>query len=147
MGPSRRACGALGRAGCAIRPGGDADTVAGAVGEDPADWGVGIVDDVAAGCQSRGQALRGLFAGDGYVDVHRVTQGLGRVEALHPDRRSVAKGVNGVVVGQLGVPEDRPPEADVGRIGLGRDGEQANRVDRRSGSSIFTCLARPSPLS
>ncbi len=78
MGPSRRACGALGRAGCAIRPGGDADTVAGAVGEDPADWGVGIVDDVAAGCQSRGQALLGLFAGDGYVDVHRVTQGLGR---------------------------------------------------------------------
>jgi hypothetical protein len=33
------------------------------------------------------------------------------------------RGVNGVVVGQVGVPEDRPPEADVDRIGLGRDGE------------------------
>jgi hypothetical protein len=99
--------------GGAIRPGADADTVAGAVGEDPGDWGVGIVDDAPAGCQSCGQALLGLFAGDGYVDVHRVTQGLGRVEALHPDRRSVAKGVNGVAVGQLGVPEDRPPEQPV----------------------------------
>src|SRR5215831_10386472 len=40
MGPSRKACGALGRARGAIRPGGDADTVAGAVGEDPASFGV-----------------------------------------------------------------------------------------------------------
>ena len=38
MGPSRKACGAPDRAGSAIRPGGDADTVAGAVGEDPGDW-------------------------------------------------------------------------------------------------------------
>jgi hypothetical protein len=107
--PSGKACDALGRAGCAIRPGGDADTVAGAVGEDPADWGVGIVDNAAAGCQRRGQALLGLFAGDGYVDVHRVTQGLGWVEALHPNRRSMAKWVNGVVVRQAnrGRPEIR----------------------------------------
>src|SRR6516162_4231571 len=102
----RKARGALGRAGGAIWPGGDADTVAGAVGEDPEEWRVGIVNDAATGCQSRCQALLGLIAGDGYVDVHRVTQGLSRVEALHPDRRSVAKWINGVVVGQPGVPED-----------------------------------------
>ena len=114
----------LGLAGGAIRPGGDADTIAGAVGEDPGCWGLGIVDDPAAGCQSGGQPLLGLFSAYGYVDVHRVTQGLGRVEALHPDRRSVAKGVNGVVLGQLAVPEYRPPEADVDRIGVGRDGER-----------------------
>jgi hypothetical protein len=70
----------------------------------PAFWGIGIVDDAASGRQSCGQGLLGVFARDGYVDMHRVTHRLGRVKALHPHRRSVAKGVNSVVVGQLGIP-------------------------------------------
>ena len=62
--------------------------------------GAGLVDDAAAGRQGRGQAVLGLLAGDGDVDVHRVSQRLGGVEVLHPDRRSVAERVDGVVVGQ-----------------------------------------------
>jgi hypothetical protein len=59
-----------------------------------------------------------VLASDGHVDVHRVPERLGRVEFLHPDRRAVAEGVDGVVVVQARVPEDSAPEADVDRVGF-----------------------------
>jgi hypothetical protein len=55
--------------------------------------------------------------------VHRVSQWLRRVKILHPDRRSVADRVDGVVVGHPCVPEDSAPEANIDRIWLPRDGE------------------------
>jgi hypothetical protein len=110
----------------AIRPGGDADTVAGEVGEDPGGRGAGIVDDAAAGCQSRCQALLGLFAADGYVDVHGVTEGPGRVEALHPDRRSVAKGVNDQRAAQSG--DLRHRLSQPGRLSQRRHAEDCHRA-------------------
>ena len=35
----------------------------------------------------------------------------------------MAEWVDGVVVGQLGIPEDGPPEADIDGLGVCRDGE------------------------
>jgi len=65
-----------------------------------------------------------MLAGNRYVDVHRVPPRLGLVEILHPDRRPMAEWVDRVVVGQLGVPQDGPPEADIDGVGVRRDGER-----------------------
>src|SRR5262249_51555207 len=99
--------------GGAVGPGGDANAVTGTVGEDPGGRGAGIVDDAPAGRQGGGQAMLGVFARDRDIDVHRVPQGFGGVEVLHPDRRAVPEWVDGVVVGQFGVPEHCAPEADI----------------------------------
>jgi hypothetical protein len=64
-----------------------------------------------------------VLAGNRHVNVHRVPQRLGLVEILHPDRRPMAEWVDGVVAGQLGIPEDGPPEADIDGLGVCRDGE------------------------
>ncbi len=64
------------------------------------------------------EALPGMLASEGHVDVHRVPQRLRRVQLLHPDGGSVAERVDGVVVGHRRVAEHRPPEANVDCVGL-----------------------------
>jgi hypothetical protein len=85
--------------------------------------GIRVVDDANPCGQRSRQARLDVLAGNGHVDVHRVPQWLGLVEILHPDRRSMAERVHGVVVGQLGVPEDGSPEPDIDGLGVCRDGE------------------------
>jgi hypothetical protein len=85
--------------------------------------GTRIVDDAAA-CRERSrQACLDVLPGNGHVDVHRVPQWLGLVEILHPDRRSMAEWIEGVVVGHPGVPKHSPPEANIDGLGVRRDGE------------------------
>ena len=60
------------------------------------------VDDAPTGGDRCREPRLGLLARDRDVDVHRVSQGLGGVDLLHPDRRPVAKGIDGVVIGHLG---------------------------------------------
>jgi hypothetical protein len=43
---------------------------------------VGILDDAAASSDGCGQAMLGLFARDGDIDVQRVSQGFGRVKVF-----------------------------------------------------------------
>jgi hypothetical protein len=81
------------------------------------------VDDAASRGERGRQAGLDVLAGNRHIDVHRVPQRLGLVEILHPDRRPMAEGVDGVVAGQFGVPEDGPPEADIDGLGMCRDGE------------------------
>ena len=97
-----------------------------------------LVDDTAA-CGDRCLEPRlDVLARDRHVDVHRVPQRLGLVEFLHPDGRSVSKGVDRIIVGQrriiVGqrhVAEHGAPEADVNGIALGRDRE-LDFLDRRT---------------
>ena len=84
----------------------------------------GRVDDPAACGERSGKTLLDLLASNGHVDMHRMSQWLGWVKILHPDHRSVAERVDGVVVGHPGVPEGSAPEANIDRIWLRRDGER-----------------------
>ena len=45
------------------------------------------------------------------------------VELLHPDRRSVSKGIDRIVVGHRGVAEDGAPKTDVNHTAFRRDGD------------------------
>ena len=71
----------------------------------------------------RPEARLGLVVGDRHVDVHRVAQRLRRIQVLHPDRGALAERVDAVVVVHRRVAEDRAPEAEVDRIGLGGNGQ------------------------
>jgi hypothetical protein len=81
-----------------------------------------LVDDTAARSNRRLETRLDALTRDRYVDVHRVAQWFGLVELLHPDRRSVSKGVPRIVVGHRGVAEDGASKTDVNRIAFRRDG-------------------------
>ena len=82
-----------------------------------------LVDDTAARSDRCLEPRLDVLTRDRHVDVHRVAQWFGLVELLHPDRRSVSKGVDRIVVGHRDVAEDGAPKTDVNRIALRRDGE------------------------
>src|SRR5215469_2445540 len=106
-----------------IWPRTDTNAVARAVGERPVRWCMRLVDDTAARSDRRLETRLDALSPDRHVDVHRVAQWLGLVELLHPDRRSVSKGVDRIVVGYRDVAEDGAPKTDVNRIALRRNGE------------------------
>lgn len=54
-----------------------------------------------------------MLTGNRNVHVHGVTQRLALVEFLHPHRRSVPEGIDGVVVSHRDIAEHNSPEADV----------------------------------
>jgi hypothetical protein len=101
-----------------VGPCDDANAVAGAVCEDPAGRGIGVVDDAAAGGKGSRHSRLDVLPSDGHIDVHRMPERLVRVKFLHPDRRAVAERVDGVAVSQPCVPEDCAPETDFDRLGL-----------------------------
>ena len=96
--------------GGAVWPGADTDAVARAVGERPVRWCLRLVNDAAARSECRLEARRDVLARDLYVEMHRVPQRLGLVELLHPDRRSLSKGVHRIIVSHRHLPEHRAPE-------------------------------------
>ena len=89
---------------------------------------MGLVNDAAARSES-----------DRDIEMHRVPQRLGLVELLHPDRRSVSKGVHRIIVSHRHVPDHGAPEAEVNRIALRRDRE----LHLLDGRTIRSCTVRP----
>jgi hypothetical protein len=79
-----------------------------------------LVDDTAARSDRCLEPRLNVLARDRHVDVHRVTQWFGLVELLHPDRRSVSKRIDRIVVGHRGVAEDGAPKPDVNCIAFCR---------------------------
>ena len=84
---------------------------------------MGLVNDAAARSECRLEARRDVLARDRDIEMHRVPQWLGLVELLHPDRRSVSKGVHRIIISYRHVPEHGAPEVEVNRIALRRDRE------------------------
>ena len=82
-----------------------------------------FVDDTAARSDRRLKPRLNVLARNRHVDVHHVSQWLGLVELLHPDRRSVSKGVDRIVVGHRTVAEDGAPKTDVNCIAFCRYGD------------------------
>ena len=81
------------------------------------------MDNAASSGKCSRQAGLDMLAGNRHVDVHGVPQRLVLVEILQPDRRTMAKRVDRVVVGQFGVTEHGAPEADIDGFGVRRDSE------------------------
>jgi hypothetical protein len=81
-----------------------------------------LVDDTAARSDRRLETRLDALTRDRHVDVHRMAQWLGLVELLHPDCRSVSKGVDRIVFRHRDVTEDRAPKTDVNHIAFRRDG-------------------------
>ena len=107
----------------AIWPRANTHAVARAVGQRPVRWCMRFIDDTAARSNRRIEPRLDVLARDRDVDVHRVTQGLGLIELLHPDRRSMPHRVDSIVVGHRSVTEDGAPETDVNRIAFRCYGE------------------------
>jgi hypothetical protein len=58
-----------------------------------------------------------------HIHVHSVTQQLTVVQFLHPHRRSMPKGIDGVIVSHGDIAEYSSPEANVDVVRLARDGQ------------------------
>jgi hypothetical protein len=58
-----------------------------------------LVDYTATHSDRRLEPRLDALTRDRHVDVHRVAQWFGPVEILRPDRRSVSKGIDRIVVG------------------------------------------------
>ena len=111
------------RLGGSVGPGGDADARC-RHDRRGSSWPAHrSLDDPAARGEGSREPRLGVLARHGHVDAHRMPQQLGRLELLHPDRRSVTERVDAVVVGHRRVAEHRTPEPDVQHVGLRRDRE------------------------
>jgi hypothetical protein len=100
---------------------------------------VGIVDDASARSECGFKSRLDVLMRDGHVNVHRMSQCLDFIDLLHPDRRSVAKRIDCIVVGHWGVTEHSAPEVDVNHFLLRRDRE----LHFLDGRSIRDCSTLP----
>ena len=100
---------------------------------------VGVVDDVSTRRERGFKSRLNVLMRDRHVDVHRMSQCLGLIDLLHPDRRSVAKRIDCIVVGHWGVTEHSAPEVDINHVLLRRDCE----LHFLDGGSIRDCSVLP----
>lgn len=134
----RPPAGGSGAVACTVGPSADAHAVAGPVGEGLACRGRAVNDTAACGERSD-KAPLDVLAGNRHIDVHRVLHWLGFVKILHPHPSTRGRGVDGMVVVQLGVPENGPPEANIDGLRVRRERElDVLRAGAICGSSMLS---------